>query len=128
SPEVLQAMRPQRLDARERRQVIAAEVVRRFREERLAAVAGREQACDPVERRAEVVAVAHIDCARMKRHSYAELRRFGPRLAMERALRLERRGERVGRRVERRAKRVTAGLDRKSTRLNSSHQIISYAV
>src|SRR5207244_11566253 len=88
----------------------------------------RSSDLNPVERRAEVVAVAHIDCARMKRHSYAELRRFGPRLAMERALRLERRGERVGRRVERRAKRVTAGLDRKSTRLNSSHQIISYAV
>ena len=74
-------------------------------------MAGREQACDPVERRAEVVTVAHVDRTRMKRHSHAELRRFGPRLAMECALRLERRGERVGRRVERRAKRVTAGLE-----------------
>ncbi len=59
--EVLEAVLAQRLDARERRQVVAAEIVHRFRQQRLAAVSRRQQARDAIERRAEVVAVAHFD-------------------------------------------------------------------
>jgi hypothetical protein len=47
----------------------------------------------------------------MKRHTHAKLCCFGPRLAMKRALRVERRDERVGSSVERRAKSVAAGLE-----------------
>ena len=72
---------------------------------------GREQARDPVERRSEIIAVAELHRARMQRHAHAELRCFGPRLAMHRALRVERRGECVGRRMERGAERVAARLE-----------------
>src|SRR5438046_13069 len=64
-PEVLQAMRPERLHACERWQLVAAEVVRHLGEERLAAVTRREEPRDPVERRAEIVAVAELHRARM---------------------------------------------------------------
>src|SRR4030095_4402066 len=58
-----------------------------------------------------IVAVTHLDCARVKRHAHAELRPFGPRFAMQRPLRLERRGKRIGRRVERRAEGVATRLE-----------------
>jgi hypothetical protein len=47
----------------------------------------------------------------MQRHAHAELCRFGPRLAIQRALRIERRGECVGCRMERRAEGVAARLE-----------------
>ncbi len=111
SPEILQPVRTERLYARERRQVVATEIVRRLGEKRLTAVTSREKARDTVERRAEIVAVAHFDRAGVKRHAHAQLRSFGPRLAMERALRFECRGKSVGRRVERRAEGVPARLE-----------------
>jgi len=111
SAEILQAVRPEGLDARERRQVISAEVVRRLGEERLAAVTRREEARDPVERRAEIVAVAQFDRARMQRHAHAEFCRFRPGLAVKRALCLERRCYSIGRRVKRRAEGIAARLE-----------------
>ena len=103
-------MRAQRLHARERRQLVAAEIVRRLGEERLAAVARGEQARHTVERGAEVVARTQLDRARMERHADAQLRGFRPRLALKRPLRLERRGKCVGRRMERRAEGVATVL------------------
>src|SRR5215831_21005050 len=93
--EILEPVHTQRLDAGKRRQLIAAKIVSRCGEKQLSPMAGREQARHAVERRSEIVAVAHFDRARMKRHPYFEIGRLGPRLTIECALRLERRGERV---------------------------------
>ena len=109
--EVLQAVRAERLDACQRRQVIAAEVVRRLGQQRLAAVACRQQTRNPVQRRAEIITVAQLDRTRMERHAHAELGSFRPRLPVNRTLRVEGRRHRVGRRVERRAEGIAAGLE-----------------
>src|SRR5262252_10776226 len=88
--QVLESMRTERFHARERRQMVATEVARRFGQERLPAVACREQPRDAIERGAEVVARADFDRARVKRHADAELRALRPWLAVEGALGFER--------------------------------------
>src|SRR2546429_8841694 len=102
--DVFQTVCAERLDGYARRQVIAAEVMRRLGEKHLPAVAGGEEARDPIERCTEIVAVAHFDCTRMKRHAHSQLRRFRPRLMNKRALSVERTGKGIGCRVKRRAK------------------------
>jgi hypothetical protein len=96
--EVLEAVLAQRLDAGERRQVVATQIVHRFRQQRLAAVPRRQQPRDAIEGRAEVVAVALFDGPGVQRHPHAEPHRVGPALELERALRVEGRRQGVCRR------------------------------
>jgi hypothetical protein len=104
-------VRAQRFDAGERRQVVAAEVMRGLGQERLSAVTRCEESRDTIGRRAEVVAVTQLHRARVQRHAHAELGGLGPWLAMERPLGLERGCDGVGRGRERGAEGVAAGLE-----------------
>jgi hypothetical protein len=71
----------------------------------------REQTRNVVDRRAEIIAVAHFGRTGMHRHPHADVGSLGPTLGRERALRVERGGDGAGRRGERRAECVADGLE-----------------
>jgi hypothetical protein len=104
-------MRAERLGPCQRRHVVAAKVVRRLGQQHLATMRCRDQPRHLVERRPEVVAVPQLHRARMQRHPHAQRRGRRPWLVVQRALRFERGGNRVGRRVECGAERIAAGLE-----------------
>ena len=67
-----------------------------MREQDLPAVAEREDAGDTVERRAEVVAVALLGQPGMQRHTHPQRAGRSPRFGVQRALRGQRGGQRIG--------------------------------
>ena len=84
--QVLQAVLAQVAQRRRRPAARRDQLRGRAREQDLAAVAGREQARDAVERRAEVVAVALLGLAGVQRHAHPERPGRAPGFGRERAL------------------------------------------
>src|SRR6476659_7695182 len=76
-------MLAERLQRRAYRKPIATEIARNLGHECLFSMCYRQQACDMIERTAEVVAVTEFDSTRVQRHAYADGNRLGPRLGMQ---------------------------------------------
>ncbi len=93
------------------REHVAQELAGRARHEHLAAVACREQACDAVQRRPEVIPVAKVGVARVERHAHRDGDGRGPWLRDQRALRRSCGRERIGRAGECGAERIADRLE-----------------
>ena len=105
---------------------IAAQVVRDLGQERLPAVRYRQQARDMIERSAEVVVVAKLRRTCVQGHSYADRKRLGPGLGMQRLLCGQPRQYCLRRGGKRDAKGIADGLeDMTATRGNGlPHQFV----
>ncbi len=115
--QVLEVMIAQRLHRDLRRKVVVREFAGRLRHQRLAAVSGGEQPRDPIERGAEVVAIAQFRVARVHRHPDSQAQRRRPRLHTQRLLRGERRREGLGCGGEGGAERVADRLEHVAARV-----------
>ncbi len=101
---------PRRKAARDERRA-------RARDEHLVAVADREQARHPVDRRSEEVVIADLGGPGVDRHPDAQAARLGPAVTVERVLALDRRGQRGLALVERGEHPVAGRLDDRPARI-----------
>jgi hypothetical protein len=93
------------------RQLLLDEVAGRVREQHLATVARSAEASAPIDAKTDVPLAAHERLARMEPHPDADRYAVGPWLRSERALQVDRGGDRVTRSGEHDEERVALRVD-----------------
>src|SRR5262245_50060065 len=109
--DVLEPKLAQIAQADVRREVVLDKLAGRVREQHLSAMPGPADAGRTVDAETDVTALGGDGLARVDSHSHTELHSLGPPVPGERALRCDRRGDRIARAAEGDEERIALGVD-----------------